>query len=281
MGVIPLRSATDPELCGQVARDVAERGVAAATGAVDDRLLDELREVVDRGVEAEDVWNTMDRPPAELGRVVFLPHHGRAALDLLAEPRLMQPCDAVLEPGSILYTMTSLCHPAHGGGRPVHVDTQYVAPGFVMGLGVMVLLDDFTAATGPTRFHPEVTVEAPSPEDFERRALRLEAPAGSACWFHGRIWHYSLPNTTDRARRAVLAAMVRPYLRQRLDMPRMVAHLNPESLPTDVQHRLGFDKILPGSYEEYFLPDGIRKQELLRRSIARERTADDAGFTPG
>jgi ectoine hydroxylase-related dioxygenase (phytanoyl-CoA dioxygenase family) len=145
----------------------------------------------------------------------------------------------------------------------------------------MVLLDDFTGATGPTRFHPDVTVEAPDPDDFERRAHRLEAPAGSACWFHGRIWHDSLPNTTDRPRRAVLAAMVRPYLRQRFDMPGMVAHLSPETLPVTIQRRLGFDKVAPGSYEEYFLPDAVRKQELLRRSIARERGVDAGAVTPG
>lgn len=268
MSLVPLHEASAPDLAERVADGIQLIGVSAATGAVDQARVAELTALVDEGLKEDERCTPGDRD-IDVGRVAFLPRYGRAALDLLDDDTLMSPCELMLGADCTLYTMTTLCQPPGSPGRPQHVDVRYATPGFVLGLGVMVLLDDFTSESGPTRMYPEVTVDPPSPDDFEARALRLEAPAGTACWFHGRIWHDAMPNRTDRWRRAILLAMIRPYVRQRFDMPRMVAHLDVDTLSSRVRQKLGFELIAPGSYEEYFLPGSTRKGELLRRAVER------------
>lgn len=268
MGLVPVHDPDSADLSVRVAEDIDRQGVAAAAGVVPADRVRLLSELVDRALVDDLAWYPPGRE-VDIGRVVFLPRYGSEFLELLEDPTLMEPCERILGSDCMLYTMTTLCQPPRSPGRPAHVDTRYAVPGFVVGLGVMVTLDDFTLESGPTRFHPEVTIEQPEPAEFERRALRLEAPAGSACWFHGRIWHDSLPNTTDRWRRAILLAMVRPWVRQRFDMARMVSHLDVDSMSATIHQKLGFAAIAPGSYEEFFLPDAHRREELMRRSVAR------------
>jgi hypothetical protein len=268
VGLVPIHDSADPLLVERVADDIERYGVSAARGVVSPDRVRELSAGVDRALADDAEWYTHGRQ-MDTGRVVFLPRYGREFLDLLEDPTMMGPCDHILGSACTLYTMTTLCQPPGYPGRPQHVDTEYAVPGFTVGLGVMVVLDDFTLESGPTRFHPDVTVDEPDPEDFERRALRLEAPAGSVCWFHGRIWHDAMPNTTDRWRRAILMAVVRPWVRQRFDMARMVAHLDVASMSPQLRQKLGFAMIAPGSYEEFFLPDDGRREELLRRAAAR------------
>jgi ectoine hydroxylase-related dioxygenase (phytanoyl-CoA dioxygenase family) len=150
----------------------------------------------------------------------------------------------------------------------MHVDAKH-PPGYILGLGALILLDDFTDASGPTRFHPEMVHDQPTLEDFESRALRLVAPAGSVCWFNAGAWHDVLPNRGGAWRRAVLIAMGRAGIRPRFDVPRMLSHLDLDHLPERVCRRLGLLTIPPGSYEEYYLPDGARQEAILRRALDR------------
>ena len=267
MGLVPLHQIGEPDLAASVARDVERVGVSAAAGVIPLDEVRHLRTLVDDALRKDARSCPPDRE-VDVGRVVFLPRYGREFLDLLDRDGVMAPCEEILGPDCTLYTMTTLCQPPHSAHRPLHVDTQYAVPGFIVWVGVMLMLDDFTMSSGPTRMHPDVTINAPEAADFEARALRLEAPAGAACWFHGRIWHDALPNTTDHWRRAILIAMVRPWARQRFDVARMVAHLDLSGLAPRVHRRLGFDHIPPGSYEEYYLPDSTRKAELLRRALS-------------
>ncbi len=280
MSTVPLHDAGDSELAVRVAHDIDSVGVSAASGVLDGNNVHMLRSLVDHAVDADQRWHRPGERAEELGRVVFLPRYGREVLDLLESGPLMDVCDELLGSTCILYTMTTLCQAPHGPGRGVHVDISDAVPGFLVGLGAMVLLDDFTLAAGPTRFHPDVTVDPPSQQDFENRSLRLEAPAGSVCWFHGRIWHDALPNTTGAWRRAILLALVRPYVRQRFDMPRIVdRYVDEGSLTPQIRQKLGFGLVPPESYEEYFLPEETRKQLLLERSLRESRAARSAGTT--
>lgn len=265
---VPLHDPGAPDLAEVIASDVRSQAASAAAAVVAPPALEELRHLVDHALLEDERWRDPD-DLENLGRVTFLPRYGRSALDLLGDATLMGPCDAVLGADCTLYTMTTLCLPPGGGARPVHLDLRYRPPGYIVGMGVMVLLDDFTPQSGPTRFHPDICEEQPSQEDFDRHARWLEAPAGSACWFDGGAWHDVASNRTDRWRRAILIAMVRPWVRQRFDMARMVAHLDVDTLPRAIHQKLGFDHVAPGSYEEFYLPHATRKAELLRRAVER------------
>ncbi len=262
---VPLHDGADPRLGDLVAADLDRVGVSAATDVIPEGRLGAYREMVDEAVRADADLLPADRLDAEYGRVVFLPHHEPGFLDLLEVDRLIDPCDRVLGADATLYTMTSGCQPAGGSGRSLHVDTSIAVPGFTVGLGVLVLLDDFDERSGPTRFFPEETIAPPDADEFERRALELHAPAGSACWFRARQWHDAMANRTDHWRRCLILALVRPWVRQRFDMARMVP-TDPAELSPRVQQKLGFDLLAPGSYDEYYLPAGERRSALLDRA---------------
>jgi hypothetical protein len=266
VGTVPLHDAADPDVLTRVVDDLATAGVSAARNVLGAAEVAELSQLVDRAVEEDATVLPEERREHEYGRVVFLPRYHRRFLDLLDLDGLMDPCDRVLGSDATLYTMTTACQPAGGPGRSMHVDTGIAVPGYTIGLGLFVLLDDFTPESGPTRFYPVDTIEPPDHEEFVARALRLEAPAGSACWFRGRLWHDALPNTTDRWRRCVILALVRPWIRQRFDMARMVP-FDTDGMSPRIRQKLGFDLIAPGSYDEYYLPAEQRRATLL--DIAR------------
>ena len=267
-GCVPAHQGTGPEADRAIARDIEAVGAACRPGVIPDDRVAELRDFVDRALEADDAWHAPgDRENA--GRVTFLPRYGALPLTLLDDDGVMGPVAEAIGPDSQIYTITTLCQGPGATGRPVHLDLPYQPPGYLLGVGVMVLLDDFTEASGPTRIYPEIPEAAPSDEDFEARAMQLLAPAGSVCWMNAGAWHDVLPNRDGRWRRSILLAMGRPWVRQRFDLARMLSHLDVEALPERVQRHLGLLTLPPGSYEEYYLPAEGRREAILRAALDR------------
>ena len=143
---------------------------------------------------------------------------------------------------------------------------------------VLVLLHEFNEATGSTRFLPRQQATAPDPEFYEEHAIRLDAPAGSVCWFDARLWHDVTSNTTDQRRRCIILAMIRPFVRPRFDLAEMVGHLAPDSLTPEIRRRLGFHLAPPGSYHEYYLSADEREARLYE--AARNRSAAEREPSP-
>lgn len=263
MGSVPLHSASDVGVADRAVADVERVGVSAVSGVLDPDRLEVLREKVDAAVAADAQWLPDDRRSTEYGRVLFLPHHDPSFLDLLGDPAITAVCDRVLGEDCTLYTMTTSCSPPGGPGRPLHLDLRHVTPGYVLAMGVMILLDDFDEESGSTRYLPGVRDREPDPATFERDSIRLVAPAGSVSWSDGRLWHDATPNRTDRWRRCIILAMVRPFHRQRFDMARMLPRVDLAALDRPIQRKLGLGLLAPGSYEEYYMAPEQRIASVL------------------
>lgn len=278
MSTVPMHDSSDPGWVAGVAADLTRCNVSAATGLFDGDQVERLADGLDAAVAEDARFLPADRYDQEFGRVLFLPSYGAPFLDLLDDGPLHEPVDATIGAGSTLYTMTSACTPPGGGPRALHQDSSLVIDRFPLGLGVMVLLDDFDERNGATRFSPVVGPTPPAADQFEQDSLRLVGPAGSVCWFHGAIWHDTTRNDGNRPRRCIILAFIRPFVRQRFDMPRMLAHLDPTSLTPERRRRLGFHLQAPGSYDEYYLPPVERERLLMAPagSIGRERTSTTA-----
>jgi hypothetical protein len=271
VATVALHEACAGDWSRAVAADVGRSGVAAATGVFDPDAVAAMAARLDEVVERDAAWIPPDRLAHERGRVLFLGSYGPPFLSLLDDGPLYEPVDELLGAGSTLYTMTSACTPPGGGPRALHQDSPLVIDGFTVGLGIMVLLDDFDEANGATRFHPVISPTPPQPDAMERESLRLVAPAGSVCWFHGAAWHDTTRNRSTSARRCIILAAIRPFVRQRFDMARMVGHLPPDQLTPARRRRLGLHLQPPGSYEEYYLPADERERCLTE--AARERSS--------
>ena len=128
-------------------------------------------------------------------------------------------------------------------------------------MGATILLDDFTEENGATSFLPgsHTRAEAPSLEEYEAGRQRVIAPAGSVFFFNARLWHSGESNLTDQWRHALTLNVCRPYMKQRIDIPRAMAHMDLSGVSDRALQKLGFHAQVPASYDEYYVPPEQRK----------------------
>jgi ectoine hydroxylase-related dioxygenase (phytanoyl-CoA dioxygenase family) len=142
----------------------------------------------------------------------------------------------------------------------VHTDSPRIIPGYVTNVGATILLDDFTEENGATWYLPrsQAQAEAPPEDEFYATAKRLIAPAGSVLFFNARIWHAGGDNKTSKWRHALTINMCRPYMKQRIDIPRAMKDMDLGGVSDRVRQKLGFFSQPPASLEEYYLPSEQR-----------------------
>ena len=194
----------------------------------------------------------------DYGMVMLCALHGGAFLELFDNNRLLEPINAVLGSECIVYAYTSSSMPPHGRNfaARIHRDCPRSIPGYVTNMGVTLPLDDFREDNGAMWFVPRshTWTHEPSPDEFYSAARRLLVPAGSAFVFDARLWHAGGENTTGEWRHALTINMCRPYMKQRIDIPRAMAGVDLSGASEQVLQKLGFRAQPPASLEEYYLP---------------------------
>lgn len=200
---------------------------------------------------------------SDFGMVLLCALYGQEFLDLFANERFLEPFEAVMGPGCIVYAYTSSSMPpsATNFSRRIHVDCPRLIPGYVTNMGATILLDDFTEENGATSFLPgsHERAEAPTEEEWARDSRQVIAPAGSVFFFNARLWHRGGANLTPDWRHALTVNMCRPYMKQRLDIPRALEGAGIEPSSQRVRQKLGYDAQVPISYDEYYQPPELRK----------------------
>jgi ectoine hydroxylase-related dioxygenase (phytanoyl-CoA dioxygenase family) len=217
---------------------------------------------LEKAMEAE-VRYHQTRDYKDYGMVLLCSLYGGAFWTLFDQPRLIAGFDAILGAGCIAYAYTSSSMPPSAvnySGR-VHVDCPRIIPGYITNMGATILLDDFTEENGATWYLPNSHTMAQPPDEksFYANARRVIAPAGSVWFFNARVWHAGGANKTNRWRHALTINMARPWMKQRLDIPRAMAHLDLSKLSPVARQKLGFDAQVPASYDEYYAPPEQRK----------------------
>ena len=215
------------------------------SGLVRQELVDALATATDRALSEE----ATDFPIGDdqHGRLLFAPMYGGPFLELLGDDAVLGPIEELIGTDVILYTMTtSVLSPGSAGVvHDHHVDLAADRP-HGLALAAMVLLDDFTAESGATEF----LAGSHRPGDQGEPVLVLGRP-GDVCFFDPRTRHRGTLNRTAAARRAVLLQMVQPWMKQRFDVPAMLAGLPTEGLEPVVRRRLGLDAVPPASRQEF------------------------------
>jgi ectoine hydroxylase-related dioxygenase (phytanoyl-CoA dioxygenase family) len=201
----------------------------------------------------------------DAGMVLLCSLYEGVFTELFNNNRLMQPFNAVLGEGCIVYAYTSSSMPPQktNYSNRVHVDCPRIIPGYVTNMGATILLDDFTEENGATWFLPgsHELESLPSDDYFFSHAQRLIAKAGTVWFFNARVWHAGGNNHTDQWRHALTINMCRPYMKQRIDIPRAMAHLDTAQYSPQVLQKLGFLAQVPASYDEYYAPPELRKYQ--------------------
>lgn len=201
----------------------------------------------------------------DYGMVLVCCMYARSFVDVLGDPKVMDVIEAILGEGCIVYAYTSSSMPPGGTNYSyrIHVDCPRRIPGYETNAGVMMLLDDFTEENGATWILPgsHRRADPPSEEEFFANAKRAVAPAGSLVYLHPLVWHSGGKNQTDRWRHSATLNMCRPYMKQRLDIPKIMAKSGVDLTGASEKaiQKMGFYAQVPESLEEYYLPREKRK----------------------
>ncbi len=220
------------------------------------RARDELAVALAREDEYHRGHDRVDR-----GMVLVCSMYGGAFLELFTNTALMAPFEAILGPGCIVYAYTSSSMPPGGTNYSarIHRDCPRRIPGYPTNMGATILLDDFTEENGATWYLPRSHTRAtdPTEDEFRAGARRLIASKGTVLFFDALLFHAGGVNRTDAWRHALTINMCRPYMKQRLDLPRITGEL-PDA-PEVVLQKLGYRAQVPASLDEYYAPREKRK----------------------
>lgn len=232
--------------------DLADSGFCLVEGALDAERVTALRRRVDE-LAAQEVADGTDYV-YENGanqRVWTLLNKGQAFVDLVLEPLAQQMMEHLLGAGYLLSNVDA--NIAGPGGNPMflHADQSYVPSPwpwpFPLVANIMWMLDDFHPANGATRVVPgsHLLQRGPDMSDMANPStVAVEAPAGTALVFDGRLWHQTGANvTSDERRFGILAYYCRPFMRQQENW---FVSLDPAVLEANPRLRslLGYDNYL-------------------------------------
>lgn len=241
---------------------IESQGYAILPNVIPQSLLGPLRSELQAAIRAEEALQQR-YPAAHGGMVLLCSLYGGAMLKILELDSLIEPFEWLLGDGCIVYAYTSSSMPPGGGNysNRIHVDCPRIIPGYITNVGATILLDDFTEQNGATWFLPgsQGRAEAPGEDEFFQHAKRVVAPAGSVFYFNARLWHAGGRNETAAWRHALTLNICRPYMKQRLDIPRAMAHQDLSGVSKRVLQKLGFLSQVPADYDEYYAPPEQRK----------------------
>ena len=243
--------------------EINSQGYSIVPDVLSTDFLARIKNELERAIEIEAENQKKYETYREYGIVLFCGLYGGAFLELLDNRKLIEPLNAILGEGCIVYTYSSSSMPPGQGNytHRVHVDCPRLIPNYITNVGAFVALDDTTEENGATWFLPNSHLLAEQPEEdhFYKHAKRFVAKAGSVLFFNARIWHAGGKNQTDRWRHGLAINMCRPYMKQRLDFPRMMSGMDLSGVPETVLQKLGFHAQVPASYDEFYAPPELRK----------------------
>lgn len=196
-------------------------------------------------------------------RLYTVPGKSRASFELLAHPRVMEVCDAVLLPHCENYQVgssTSIEIYPGEENQELHRDDDFYPkriPGVEWQVSALWAFDDFTEENGATRVVPkshDLREIADIPEDDVVQAVM---PRGSVLFYMGATVHGGGANNSELPRGCMISTYSLGWLKQEenhyLSIPREVV----DSYPDQIRRLLGYQSHGPelGTYPG--VPDGV------------------------
>jgi ectoine hydroxylase-related dioxygenase (phytanoyl-CoA dioxygenase family) len=207
-GFTIVENAIEPELVAAIAADL-------------ERLEKEL--AIEEGKNPFEGFKTV--------RVYNLLVHGETFEKVPVHPNVLPLAEAVLDPGLLVSTLSSIAIGADEAPQPLHADDQLIPlpkPHVPLVCNTIWAITDFTDENGATRVVPGSHRADASPNPFEPHdTIPAEMPAGSVLVYHGSLWHGGGANRTGERRVGLAmnycAGWVRQQENQQLGIPRDVA----------------------------------------------------------
>ena len=231
---------------------------------VDGEFIAKMKEEVFEAIEKENEYHGSNEYRT-YGVVSMPPIYGGTFIDIFTNEKFLAPFNHLIGEGCIAYTINTSCIPPKQKifTTRIHVDSPRIIENYITFVVGMLLLDDFTTENGATWFLPssQTCPDQPSEEEFYSKAVRFTGKAGDLCIFDPRVWHAGGSNESNKHRSAFLVGMVRPWMKQRFDIPRIMENngIMESQIPVKAAQKLGFHSQMPASYDEFFAPPEKRK----------------------
>ena len=243
-------------------QEINDQGFSIVENVLDDNFILKIKSQLEDAIITEKKYHK-GTDYKDYGMILLCALHGGLFLDILNNEKLIKCFNTILGDGCILYAYTSSSMPPGktNFSRRIHVDCPRIIPNYITNLGATILLDDFTEENGATYYLPfsHNRQDPPPEEEFTQKSVRLIAKAGSVWFFNARLWHRGGENHTSSWRHALTMNVCRPYMKQRIDIPRALSHLDMSNASQRVLQKLGFFAQVPANYEEYYVPYEMRK----------------------
>jgi ectoine hydroxylase-related dioxygenase (phytanoyl-CoA dioxygenase family) len=240
---------------------IVEKGYFIQRSVFSNDFVDRLSTELEEAIAKEDAFHgTGDH--VDHGMLIACPIYGGGFLEVLDNQAFLMPFEHILGKNCIVYVYTSSSLPPHSTNASacIHVDRPKYIPGYIESVASLIALTDFTADNGATYYLPKSQnlEEKPDEQFFYENALRLEIPKGSVFYFNPRLWHAGGVNSTEQWRHSVGISMVRPFYKQRIDLPNAMQGMDLTHVSKRVKQKLGFLAVPPSSLSEYYLPRELR-----------------------
>lgn len=253
---------SNPKIVPDFHEQIDTLGYCIMEDVVSASLVARLKNDLQKAIELEADYHKR-RDYQDYAMVLFCPLYGQSFVDLLECEDFIAPVEAVMGRNCILYSYTSTSMPPEGGNYAsrIHNDCNHtIPPGYITKFQTLLALDDFTLENGATYILPgsHRLQDPPSSEEFYRDAIRLTMKAGSVWYAHAKLWHAGGINSTQNWRHGVTTVYCRPYMKQRIDVPKLMRDRSSQLSDRALQ-KLGFLAQVPESYDEYYAPTDKRK----------------------
>jgi ectoine hydroxylase-related dioxygenase (phytanoyl-CoA dioxygenase family) len=171
-------------------------------------------------------------------RIYNLLVHGPLYERIPVHPNILPVVEAVLDPGLLISSLSSIAIGSDEQAQPIHSDDQLIPlpkPHPPLICNTMWAITDFTEENGATRLCPGTHKADHSPDLLEHYdSIPAEMSKGDALVWVGSLWHGGGANKTDNRRVGIAmnycAGYVRQQENQQLGIPRETARKFPRRL---------------------------------------------------
>jgi ectoine hydroxylase-related dioxygenase (phytanoyl-CoA dioxygenase family) len=228
---VPLvRALTESEVADHAKR-IDEQGFTVIEDAVEPEVVEELAGTLDRlerELSATPAGNSFEG--RHTVRVYNLLVHGDVFAGVPTHPAVLPVVEAVLDPGCLLSSLSSIAIDPGESAQPIHADDQLIPlpkPHPPVVCNTMWALTDFTEANGATRLVPGSHLRDSPDYGHPYDSVPAVMGKGSVLVWHGSLWHGGGANTATSRRVGIACNYCAGYIRQQenqqLGIPRAVA----------------------------------------------------------
>jgi ectoine hydroxylase-related dioxygenase (phytanoyl-CoA dioxygenase family) len=222
--------AAESGLPPDVARRLSEMGFVVVPGPAVEGGHARLSEAYDRAVSTADPDDVSVRSSTRVNDFV---NRGPEFDGLYVYRPVLAACCRIIGRPFKLSTMLARTLEPGAPAQPLHADVEREADGWPL-VGFILMVDDFSAENGATRFVPGSHLpsrEPGSPPEDAADACGGQVlacgPAGSIIIFDGSVWHGHTANRSPRRRRSIQGAFIPREARSANDQ---AARIRPETL---------------------------------------------------